>query len=603
METVCAFTNTVGLGGGYIVCGVSREDQSLFPFYTVSGVPDPDQLQSDLASQCASVFNRPIRPSIKVEKVNGLNVIVVKIDEASSGGKPIYFKNQKLPAGALIRIGSADVRCTEEDLEMFYADREDYDASCLDYTSIADIDTEALRRYRALRSKVNPEAAELQYDDEELLLSLNCLADDGSGRLTVAGLLIFGKSSTLRRKFPMQRVDYIRVAGTRWMEDPDDRFTSIDMRGPLILLASRALDSIYGDLPKAFKLEEGAIQAEAKALPARVLREAVVNALIHRNYRISGPIQFLRYDNRLELINPGFSLKPEAQLGEQGSRLRNPTIAAVFHETNLAETKGSGIQTMRKLLDRAEFAPPTFESDRTRNQFTSRLLLHHFFKEDDLRWLGHFTAFELNDRQKPALVFLREVGAIDSSAYRQFTDATIQQAGLDLRQLRQLGLLTKKGRTRDAYYVPGPEMVRLTTQPAPVITQPLGLTTEPAPPTTEPTPLTTEPDGASSAVKADTFESRAAALPEEVRLEISGMGMRARDKEVVTDLIVKLCSFGEWTRVELARLLSRDENFLYRTYLYPMLQEGRLEYTIPEVKNHPEQAYRAATKGTNPTEK
>ena len=57
------------------------------------------------------------------------------------------------------------------------------------------------------------------------------------------------------------------------------------------------------------------------------------------------PAQIIRYSNRIEILNPGYSLKDMASLGTPGSRLRNPVIAAVLHELNWAETKGSGSRT------------------------------------------------------------------------------------------------------------------------------------------------------------------------------------------------------------------------------------------------------------------
>lgn len=156
------------------------------------------------------------------------------------------------------------------------------------------------------------------------------------------------------------------------------------MRGPLIELVQRTFSAIADDLPKGFLFPEGQIQAETIGLPSKVLREAIVNAFMHRSYRVNQPIQIIRYGNRIEIKNPGFSLKPEDQLGEPGSKNRNPFIAAIFHETNLAETKGSGIRTMRALMEKASMVPPTFESDHGANQFTMRLLLHHFLSEEKI---------------------------------------------------------------------------------------------------------------------------------------------------------------------------------------------------------------------------
>jgi ATP-dependent DNA helicase RecG len=211
------------------------------------------------------------------------------------------------------------------------------------------------------------------------------------------------------------------------------------------------------DLPRGFLLPEGQVQAESVGLPGRVLREAIVNALMHRSYRLhTQPVQVIRYNNRIEIINPGYSLKPEDQLGEPGSRPRNPFIAAVFHDTNLAETKGSGIRTMRKLMDSAGMVPPTFESNHSSDEFTTRLLLHHFLNEEDIRWLRQFSEYDLTDNQKKAFIFLREVGAVDNLVFRQLNGCDAYRATAELRALRDNHLLKQKGKGRATYYVPGP---------------------------------------------------------------------------------------------------------------------------------------------------
>ena len=159
---------------------------------------------------------------------------------------------------------------------------------------------------------MRPHAEELNFNDKELLQALNCWKKENQNEgLTLAGLLIFGTKIAQRRLMPALRLDYIRVPGNQWVPDPDERFTTIDMKGPLLFLVDRAYNAIVDDLPKSFRLPEGKLQAEMKGLPGRVIREAIVNALMHRSYRDHQPIQIIRYSNRIEVINPGFSLKPE----------------------------------------------------------------------------------------------------------------------------------------------------------------------------------------------------------------------------------------------------------------------------------------------------
>ncbi len=602
-ETICAYTNTSGIKEGYIMAGVAREEGSLFPSYTVVGVPDPDQFQMDVASQCASVFNRPIHPRISVERINDKSVVLITVAEADPSRKPLFFQKEGLENGAWIRVGSTDQRCSMEDLEEFIGEREHFDGSPVDRTSIADVDERAVKTYRQLRARVNPDAIELGDNDEELLLSLNCIADDGSGRLTVAGLLLFGSARVLRRKFPMQRVDYIRVNGSRWEPDPYDRFRTLDMREPLITLAFRAVNAITDDLPKQFRMEEGEMQAKALTIPNLALREAVVNALMHRNYRINGATQIIRYDNRVEIINPGYSLKPEAHLGERGSKTRNPRIAAVFHECNLAEAKGSGIYVMRKLLQEAGFSVPTFNSDRARDEFTARFLLHHFLDQQDLSWLRRFDKHNLSQNQKMALIFMRETGAINHSTYRQLVDGETMVVSQDLRQLRDYGLIEKKGRTRGTYYIPtfpsanedaGDTQSSLEKQPA--VPQAPMRSEEMLGDTSEMLGAQPEMLGGQPKVLGATGEVLGAGesnLPEGIRDRIDNIGSRAPNRLLLEDLLVDICRLRAMSLDELAKLLGRNKTALQQQYLNPLVASGRLQYTIPDMINHPKQAYRA----------
>ena len=109
-------------------------------------------------------------------------------------------------------------------------------------TTLNEIDENALKRYRVLREKVNPLAEELTYDDPELLQSLGCVNREKPEELNICGLLLFGTSKIQRSTFPMLRGDYIRVQGNTWVENPDNRFTTIDMRGSLILMLYRLID-------------------------------------------------------------------------------------------------------------------------------------------------------------------------------------------------------------------------------------------------------------------------------------------------------------------------------------------------------------------------
>ena len=210
METVCAFSNEPLLGGGYIVLGVAPVASLLWPIYEVVGVPDADQLQQDIATQCASMFNVVIRPKISVELVGTRKVVTVFVPEAGTHEKPVHFKNSPLPQSARRRIGSTDQRCTDDDLIVFYQNRrgESFDEQIVADATLEDFDDEAIDTYRILRSSVDTQAEELTWSREDLLEAVAAVKRrDGILQPTIAGVLMFGSAKALRRLFPMMRID------------------------------------------------------------------------------------------------------------------------------------------------------------------------------------------------------------------------------------------------------------------------------------------------------------------------------------------------------------------------------------------------------------
>ena len=601
METVCAFANEPGLGGGYLLLGAVRTGfKNGLPVYVPENIENPDKIQNDVTTQCSSMFNVRIRPQIEVEVVDGKTVLVVKIDEAPEAQKPIYIVNRGLPQGAFRRVGTSDQKCTEDDMRVFYSSAESFDSTIVKGATLDDIDDNAVEYYRKLRAKVNPNAEELSYDDKDLLMALRACEKekDGSYVLTYTGLIVFGKPMSLRRLLPTLRVDYIRVSGDRWIEDPDKRFeATIDMRGPLILLVNRAINAIKDDLPKGFELKKGSLQAETPIdLPNDALREALVNAFIHCSFRLNQPIQIIRYSNRLEIINPGFSLKSPETLGEPGSVQRNPFISGIFHDTNLAETKGSGIRSMRGHMKKAGLMPPTFESNRSANQFTARLLLHHLLDSETIQWLVAYDDFSLNDEQRLALVFVREVGAIDNITYRQLnSDINNQKASFDLHNLCTKGLLDQRGQTRSTYYIAGEKFVNRRTDK-----ENSGGGGENGSANGEMCRAIGEMCRADGEMcrangvmcRANGEMCRAEDLPIELKKRIGETGKRMVAKDMES-LIIDLCTHKPLSLIEMASLLHRDTRALRYHYINILIKQKKLFYTIPEMLNHPNQKYTA----------
>lgn len=579
METVCAFANEPHLGGGYILLGVAPASDSFWPVYEAIGVPNSDQLQQDIASQCASMFNIPIRPKMVAERIGDKTVITVFVPEAGAHEKPIYFKNQPLPKGARRRIGSTDQRCTDDDLITFYEDRrgETYDEQFVTDATTDDFDDEAIELYRKLRREVNSQAEELTWSRDDLLEALCAVKRrDGVLKPTVAGVLLFGSSKALRRLFPMLRIDYIRVPGLQWVKDPDRRFDTIEIRAPLLRAFQRVRSAILDDLPKAFSLPAGEVQGkEIPLLPDRVIREVVANAVMHRDYRVHGSIQIIRYSNRLEVRNPGYSIKAEERLGQPGSETRNPKIAAVLHDVNFAETKGSGIRVMRELMDEQGLSSPVLHSDRTGNSFMAMLLFHHFLSQDDLAWLKSFDQNGLTEDEMKAMISAREVGAIDNSTYRTINRETdTLSASKHLRKLCDCGLLEKRGSGPATYYIPTAKSL----ENWPPKAQGVAKAVEP-----ESKPLELEP-------KPSELTAKPLELPMELQQKIDSQGRKA-NREQLLQLVVEILKIRPLSVTDLAEVLGRSPNHVRSTYLHPLMEEGVVAPSIPDNLTDPRQTY------------
>jgi len=588
LETICAFANEPGLDGGYLLLGVVDDEQG---HYRVEGINDPDRLLNDLHSACAGKFNVALRVQASTELVEGKRVVTVYVPEARPSDKPIYFQASALPKAAWRRGPNGDYRCNSDDLETLYQQRAqlEFDRSILDTATLEDIDPDAVEDYRRDRRAANELAEELNYSDEELLEALGAATRQrGELKPTLAGILLFGRRLALRRLLPAQRVDYIRVPGKEWIDDPDQRFTTLDMRDTLPRLINRAAAAVMDDLPTAFHLPQGSQQrSDTPLIPAKVIREAIVNALMHRNYRRHEPVQIVRFSNRIEIRNPGYSLKPEEQLGQPGSAWRNPTLAAVLHETRYAETKGSGIRVMRRHMEQAGLTPPVFESLRHEDRFVATLLFVHFLDEEAVEWLKHFRHLQLTEEECRALLLVRETGRITNADYRAQNRVDTLTASQHLARLRDLGVLAQIPRGSATYYVPGehfPDEANRTADLFGLSPESDGLSPESSGLPPESGGLSPEPDISSRALLL-------AELPESLAQQVSELGQRARDTSRIRHVIVALCALRPYRVGELALLLQRNPEYIQKQYLNSLRRDGLLAYRYQNDPNRPDQAY------------
>lgn len=268
--------------------------------------------------------------------------------------------------------------------------------------------------------------------------------------------------------------------------------------------------------------------------------------------------------------------------------LRNPRISEIFHDTNLAETKGTGIGAMRRLMKEAGLMPPTFESNHEANKFTARLLLHHFLSKENMEWLAQYAEFGLVNEQKLALVFVREVGAIDNATYRQLDSSiTHARARLEIHKLCDLGFLEKKGQGRNTYYIRTSKVVSLEERLRPQ--------DEKIPP--QHGTLGERYQGENERYQAFgeryqgvNREELLLLLPDDIKKRIDEVGKRV-PKDVLNKLVVDMCSIVPLSMDDLSVLLHRNSKSFKNKNIMVLLENNQLFYWIPEMINHPQQKY------------
>ena len=185
---------------------------------------------------------------------------------------------------------------------------------------------------------------------------------------------------------------------------------------------------------------EGIHRREILEYPYEALREAIINALIHRNYLGASSIQIRIYRDRLVIMNEG-KLPPEVPVEklktEHLSKPRNTLLADVFYKAGFIESWGRGtIKIMEKCLEQG-LPEPDFEED---HGVMKVVFYKDKLTEDNLKKLG------LNERQIKAVMYVKEKGKITNKEYREITKMSRQMATIELTNITNKGIFIKIGK-------------------------------------------------------------------------------------------------------------------------------------------------------------
>jgi ATP-dependent DNA helicase RecG len=362
--------------------------------------------------------------------------IVLQIEESSVKPVPVYGRPFK-------RVGRSNHRLSSSEISKLVLESTSasWDAGIMGEANLSFIDDQAIRRFLETAVQERNLDIEPRTPIPEALEKLNLLR---GGKLTRAAILLLGKRP--QREFLQAQVRCARFKGTKSLDFLDMQV----IEGNLVDQVTETMRFIQKNISLSAEIKE--LQREERwEYPLPAVREAIVNAICHRDYRDPGNVQVRIFDDRLEVWNPGLlpeGLSIEDLKRSHASRPRNKLIAHAFFLIKYIEQWGTGTLRMMEVCRTAGFPEPEFvemSGDFMVTFHKSR------FTEEYLERLG------LTERQRHAVEYVRAKGRITNREYVDLTGVSRPTATRDLTELVRKGILRQHGHGKGSYFELAPE--------------------------------------------------------------------------------------------------------------------------------------------------
>jgi ATP-dependent DNA helicase RecG len=406
MKTVVAFANSAG---GVIVVGVKDKTKELI------GLPQILSEEERLANAITDSILPLLTPDIEIQSSRGKELLIIRV---SHGIGPYYLKSEGPERGVYVRFGSTNRSVDAEMLDSLrlLAKKISYDELPHPHGKL---DMEVIKKVFEWVGK-RPTAQALENLGIETSRS-------GKKYPTNGGVLLFG--SNRLQLFPDSLIRCARFAGSNREKILDQT----DINASLPLAADLIIAFIERNISKEGRIGR-MLREDIPQYPSVAIREAVINALLHTDYAMTGcHIQIAVFDNRIEFTNPGglpFGQTIEKAL-TGSSRIRNRVIARVFRELRLIEQWGSGFRRMIEACRNQGLKPPLMEE--MNNQF--RLILYSEQVE----------AVVLSSWAEKLLDYLKKENAVSAKTAVKLWNVSSRTARNRLKQLQQQGIIVRIG--------------------------------------------------------------------------------------------------------------------------------------------------------------
>lgn len=363
-------------------------------------------------------------PEIDAREINGKKVAIIGIKEFPI--KPVAVRGR-----CYRRVGTSNRLMAPQEIAEMHLDSRgtSWDKSPARHASLDDLDLGIINKYIKRANDTGRRKIEDSEDPIQVLEKLDLLTE---GRPSWAAVLLFSKKP---QRFLSQAV----IHCGRFKKDTiviDDRM----VQGPVMDQIDEAIDFIRKNINVEFVMTGRPQREQVWDYPLNALREALINAVCHRDYAIPSNVEIRIYDDRLVVWSPGglpLGITLDDLLKPHSSKLRNKGIGGVFYDVGLIEQWGSGIDKMVSLSQAAGLPEPTFEEYQG-FQVTFR---KDIYTEEYLKNIG------LNERQVEAVMYAKERGRITNKEYREISGVTDRTALRDLNTICEVGVFRRIGVT------------------------------------------------------------------------------------------------------------------------------------------------------------
>ena len=459
-ETYSAFANT---NGGTLFLGIKEKCGRFF----ITGVNNEENIIKDLWDNLnnpkkvsANILNNN---SIEVLDIEGTKVIKIVIPKADRKSRPVYIGenpfNESKHLGTFRRNYSGDYKCSKEVIKRMLADQPDesQDSLILEGFDMNDLSKDTINSFRNRLRAIKPNHPWIALDDKAFLYKLGAYDKDrknGKEGITAAGLLMFGEDRAITDEFPKYFLDYREKLSeeVRW----DYRVISSDgtWSGNIFDFYFKIINKITDNLNVPFRTVNGIRQEDTRVHEA--VREAVANALIHADYRLSRGIVIEKGKTYFKFSNPGnLRITREEALKGGISDPRNENIFKMFNLLGIGERAGSGLENIQLAWKEQEWLAPDLEELYDPDRIVLTLRTTSMLPEKSIALLKSVLKNKYNELSKEevmALVAADQEGYVTNNRLQQLLDTHSINSSKILASLIDRGYLESDGVGRGTKY-------------------------------------------------------------------------------------------------------------------------------------------------------